>query len=101
MSSRRSRSGGMWTFDDRQPVVEVLAKAPLVDLRRQHPIGGRHHPDIDGPRPLGANPSHFSPLQHPQQLGLKLERQLTNLIEENRSAIGPLKRAPVVAESRR
>ena len=32
MSSRRSRSGGMWIGKTRQPVVEVLAEAARLDL---------------------------------------------------------------------
>ena len=40
-----------------------------------------------------AEPFDFAFLQHPQQLGLSAERQLADLVEEDRAAVGALELA--------
>jgi hypothetical protein len=50
-------------------------------------------------RAVGAHGPHDSVLQHAQQLGLKLQRHLADLIEEDRSAVGRAEKP--VARTRR
>ena len=98
MSSRRSRSGGIGTGDDVQAVVEVLAEAPLAHGRAQVLVGRRHQPQVDLHRPP-AQPLDLALLQHAQQLHLDVRRDLADLVEEQRAAVG-LHEAPVVALDR-
>ena len=43
--------------------------------------------------PGAAEPLECALLEHPQQLGLQLERQVADLVEEQRAAVGQLEAA--------
>ena len=95
----RSRSGGHAHLDDVEPVEQVLAEAP--GARRRPP--GRGWSPRPRARPRAA--SRFSPtrsnslvLQEAQQLGLQRRRDLADLVEEERAALGGLDAPGLVAD---
>ena len=90
MSSLRSRSGGSRERDDIQSVKEVLAER--AGPRRGFEIAVRrgNQSEIHAHRPCSADAFELAFLQRAEQLGLEGERQLADLIEEERAAIGEL-----------
>ena len=99
MSSRRSRSGGTRTRHDREAVVEVLAEAAAVRPRaarsrfvaattRTSTLRGSRLADAADLARSRATRSSF---------GCSVERQLADLVEEERAAVGALERARRVA----
>jgi hypothetical protein len=68
--------------DDVEPVVEVLAESPLLHLRPQVGVGGRHQPHVDRTGLDAADPADLALLDHPQQLGLDVGRDGADLVEE-------------------
>ena len=102
MSSRRSRSGGTVDREDVQPVVKVLAELARSTRRpRSRFVAAisRARP----PRRVRVPPTRSNSLllQHAEQLRLRLERQLADLVEEERAAVGELEAARGAAGSRR
>ena len=88
MSSRRSRSGGQVQGEDVQPVEEILAKSAATNLGGEIPRGRRHHAHVDLDVLAVAEAAHLALLQDAQELDLQAERQLANLVEEQRAARG-------------
>ena len=76
--------------DDIQPVVEVFAKFAFGDALLEVCVGGCQHADVDALRPRLAEGHDFMLLQKSQQLGLHVERQIADLVEEE----GPARRRP-------
>ena len=74
--------------EDVQPVVEVLAEAAFADQADQIPVGRRDQPEVDLDLVLAADRIDLAVLQGAQQLHLGVERQLADLVEEQRAAIG-------------
>ena len=66
-------------------------------------IGGRHHANIYPYRFRTAEPLELLFLQNPQQLGLRLHRQIANFVEKNSPAMGLFKapQAPGVSSRER
>ena len=54
-------------------------------------MSGGDHPHVQGLHLVGAQRLHLLLLQHPQQLGL--QRQIADLVEEQRAAVGQLELA--------
>jgi hypothetical protein len=42
---------------------------------------------------VGADPADLAPLEHAEELRLELERELADLVEEDRPAVGDLEHA--------
>ena len=73
-----------------EPVVEIFPEAPVAQILGQVTVGGRDDSDVhvDG---FGAAQSlELAFLQDAQQLGLHFERQLANLIQEDRGTVRDL-----------
>ena len=81
----------------REAEVQVLPEATAVDLALQVAIRGADdaHVDLAGSRLTDA--ADLAGLDGSQQLGLQLERQLADLVEEDRPAVGGLEGAHAVA----
>ena len=75
---------------DIQPIVQIPAESAVADFVVQISIGRRNnaHVDIDGSRT--AQTLELAFLDGPQQLGLQLERELTDLVQKNGAAVGHL-----------
>ena len=74
-----------------QPVEQVVAEAALLHLLAQRPVGGRHHAHVhlDG---LRGRPRRIelAVLEHAQQLHLRGRRDVADLVQEQRAAVGQL-----------
>ena len=77
----------------RQAVVEILAEGAAVHLAHQIAVGGRDHAHVDGDHLRAADAADLALLERAQQLGLQLERQLADLVEEERAAVRLLEAA--------
>src|SRR5436190_12549493 len=66
-------------FDRVQAEQEVLAEAVLVGQLLARKVCRGHHADIDLHRPVRADGHDLSLLERSQQLGLQVERQVTDL----------------------
>src|SRR5262249_53723836 len=62
-------------------------KALLFDHLRETNVGGGDEPGVGPHRARAAEPLEFPLLEHAQQLGLNLERRLTDLVEKDRSVV--------------
>ena len=78
-----------------EPVVEVGTKTTLANSLFQRHVGGTDHPDIDTLLPLGTDPLDPPSLQSPQQLCLRQQRHIAQLVQEQGAAVGPFKPPPV------
>ena len=85
-------------LDDREPVVEVLAEAARVHLRREIAVGGGDDAHVDL-RCVRWPPTRriSRSCERAQELGLQLERELADLVEEQRAAVGALEGARALA----
>ncbi len=75
---------------DAQAVVQVGSEAPLRDRRLEVVMRRGYHADIHTLGARGSDALEFPFLQHAQELHLNLRRQVTDLVEENRAAVGQL-----------
>ena len=80
----------------RKPVVEILAELPLRDRRPQVAMRRGDHPDIHLARGQRPNRHNLLVLDRAQQLGLRRQRHVPNLIQKERSSIGKLKQPGLV-----
>ena len=97
MSSRRSRKAGVQQADHVEPVVQVLAKPAGANQGLQVLVGGRQDADVDRDRLRAADALERHLLEHAQQLGLDLEVDVADLVEEERAAVGLFEPAHAVA----
>src|SRR5437762_7636689 len=82
-----------------QPVKQVVAKFPLLNHLSEFAIGGCDQACIGSQGARASQPFELPFLEHAQQLGLKLERDVADLIQKYRSAISQLKAADALSNS--
>ena len=87
--------------EDRDPVPEVLAEAALGDHRVQVAMRGGDDAHVDVERLAAADALEAAVLQDAQQPHLRRQRQLADLVEEQRAAVGALEPALCAARPRR
>ena len=87
--------------DDLQPVVEVLAEAAPLDLVVEVLVRGADEADVDGARARLADPADLLLLEDAEELGLEGERQVADLVEEERAARGLLDEPDFVPDGAR
>src|SRR5690606_21334783 len=73
-----------------EAVIQVGAEPALRDLRREIAVRRRDDANVHLQRRVGADALDLAFLQRAQELGLRAERQLADLVEEQRAAIGEL-----------
>ena len=76
-----------------QPVVEVLAELARRNGLLEVLVGGGHQPDVGADRLGAAQALELPLLQHAQQLDLRRQIQLADLVEKQRAALGQLEAA--------
>ena len=86
---------------DREAVVEILAERLRLDHRRQIAMRGRDDADVDAHRPLAADAHDLAVLDDAQQPHLRGQRQLADLVEEQRAAVGLFEPALAARRPRR
>ncbi len=75
-------------FPQSQSGVQVPAKLPVVDGALQMAIGRRYEPDVDANGSGRAHGNDRGFLDRAQQLGLQLQGQLTDLVQEQGATVG-------------
>ena len=96
----RSRSGGTRIGHDVEPVEEILAEAPGLHLGGEIAVrrGDEAHVDVLG---APADRLHLARLERAQDLRLDRERQLADLVDEERALVGLLEVARRAPRARR
>ena len=87
--------------DDVEAVEEILAERAGLDRGLEVAVGRRDQPEVDAYRPRAADALELALLQRAQQLRLQRERQLADLVEEQRAAVGQLQLAFLAVRRRR
>ena len=93
MSLGRSRSGGISDRKHRQPEVEVLAELARRDRGLQVAVRRRDDAHVDVQRHRAADALEPLLLERAQDLRLQRQRQLADLVEEQRAAVRELELA--------
>ena len=78
---------------DGQAVVEILAEPAGPHLGLEVAVGRGHHADVHRVVALAAHLLDLAGLQHAQQLGLQIEAELAELVQEDGATVGPLEGA--------
>ena len=88
----RCTSGQGWHIDREhiQTVEEIGTEGAGLHRRMKITIRGRHDPYIHMCRATAPDPLELPFLQHAQELHLGVQRQLSDFIQEDRSAVGQL-----------
>ena len=73
-----------------QTVEEVLAERPALDAGRQIDVGRGDQAEVGAHEARAAETAELALLQDAQQLGLRVQRQVADLVEEERGAVGEL-----------
>ncbi len=76
---------------DIQPVVEVSPKGFFLHTLLQVLVGGGDHPDINLDGFLPSDPFQFPLLENPQQPGLDIQADGSDLVQKNGSLVGQFK----------
>src|SRR5437667_10850290 len=82
-----------------QAVKQIFANFLLLNHLPQIAIGGCDQACIGSQGARASQAFELPFLEHAQQLGLKLERDVADLIQKYRSAIGQLKAADALSDS--
>src|SRR6266513_1317149 len=73
--------------DAAQAEVEILPESRLAHALSEMLVGRRQNAYVDRPRFRPSDPADLLVLQYTQQLGLQAERQVADLVEEQRAAV--------------
>ena len=76
-----------------QAIIEVLAESPLRDRLLEVDVGGGEDADIDLEGAVAADGLEGAFLQDAQELGLELDGELADLVEQEGAAVGHLEPA--------
>ena len=90
MSSDALPQGRQMNRIDAQAVIQVGPEAALRDRRLEVMMGGGNHANIHTLRARGSHALEFPFLQNAEKLHLNLRRQVTDLVQEDRAAVGQL-----------
>src|SRR5450432_3487202 len=77
---------------------QILAERPVANRRTEVPVGAGHDANIDVDRCTGAQSLYFPELHGAQQGGLRRQRQVSELVQQESSARGPAKIAGGIAD---
>src|SRR5439155_19376588 len=80
------------------PVVQILAEPARRDTRRQVPVGGRDDADVHLPPLRAADGTDLMLLEDAQPLRLQRGRDVADLVEEDRAAVGLREEAGCVGD---
>src|SRR5690606_28661635 len=83
-------------LENMDAIVEVFAEIPVGNQLLEVLVGGGDEPDVDRLGPLVADTLNLAFLQHAQEFELQQRRDIADLVQEQRSAIGRLKQSDLV-----
>jgi len=88
-----------WHFDPHhvEPVIEIFAEGFLPDHLFETLVGRSENPHIDLDRFGPAHPLDFAGLKHAENFGLRGERHVANLIEEDGATVAKLEFSETLA----
>jgi hypothetical protein len=84
-----------------QPVVEILPESSPCRCSRQIRVRGGDDPDVERRLAPAPEPLHRALLKRAQQLHLQIQRQLANLVEEDRAGVRALERSGLIGDRSR
>ena len=84
-----------------EAVIQIAAKLFVRHHGDEVAVGRGHEPDVDADRPGAAKAFELLLLQHPQQLRLQLQGDVTDLVQKQRPAMRQLESADAAARWRR
>jgi hypothetical protein len=87
--------------DDAQTVVKVLPEAARPDRLVEVLVRRRDDPRLDRPRAALADPLELPLLEDAQELDLQVERDVPDLVEEDRAPAREIEAADAVADRAR
>ena len=87
--------------DDVDPVVEVLAEPPFLDRLLEVDVGRGDQAELGLDRLGAADPLDLALLDRAQQLGLQVEPQVADLVEEQRAVRRPARTCRAAGGARR
>ena len=93
--------GGHGYGKDMEAEEQVFAKPTGFDLLLEVPVGGGEDPHVYLQRLITADALELALLENAKEFSLKLERQLADLVEKDRAAVGELEASPYEGASRR
>src|SRR5262249_47476571 len=82
--------------DDLQPEIQILAETAFAHLFSQVAMGGGDNPNVDSYFGCCAYRPEAFALDDAEQLGLDIHRQLANLVKEQSSLVGLLKKSRMI-----
>src|SRR5205823_5426771 len=82
--------------DHLQAPEEVLAEPSFLHELRKVAVGGADHAQVEQDRLLSADPLDLVLLQRPEDLRLEIQRQIADLVEEQRPAVRQLELAQLL-----
>jgi len=82
-----------------QAVVEVTAEGALGDESRKIGVGGGDNPNIHALRAIAAEAFEFLLLKDAKKFRLKLDRKITDFVEEERAAVSKFEAANFLVDS--
>ena len=91
MSSRRSRNGGSSNAKHIQPVKKIGAEGAFFDHIFEIFISRGNAAEIDFDNLIAADARDLTLLQHAQQIGLRLQADIADFVEEYRATFGDFK----------
>jgi hypothetical protein len=71
----------------REPEVEILPERARGELRPEVPVRGGHDARVKAHPVIRPDPAHLPRLERAEQLGLEIEGQLADLVDEERAAV--------------
>jgi hypothetical protein len=83
---------------DGEPVEEILAEAPGRDLLGEVAVRRGDDANVDAAGRIRAQPAYLEALEGAQELRLEIERELADLVEEERPSVGRLDRALAIGD---
>ena len=81
-----------------EAVVEIFAERAVLDRALEVDVGRRDQPERGADRPSAADALDLALLDRAQQLGLQVELQIADLVEEQRAAVGQLELADALLQ---
>ncbi len=82
--------------DDIESIIEILSESPLFNTRQQVPVRCGDDSNVERSVLVTSNATDLSTLKRSQKTRLQIQRQLADLVDEERPSLGGLEHADVL-----